>query len=61
ALAIFMVVFLRLRAQASWTRTLAIGGGSIALILVMAGVLNRDFPPGLLQAYVSLPWPFGMD
>jgi len=24
----------------------------------MAGVLNRDFPPGLLQAYFDLPWPF---
>ena len=23
----------------------------------MAGLLNRDFPPGLLQEYVDLPWP----
>jgi hypothetical protein len=24
----------------------------------MAWALNRDFPPGLLQAYSNLPWPF---
>jgi len=28
------------------------------LQVVMAGVLNRDFSPGLLQAYFDLPWPF---
>jgi len=23
----------------------------------MAAILNRDFPPGLLQDYIALPWP----
>jgi hypothetical protein len=23
----------------------------------MAGALNRDFPPGLLQGAVDMPWP----
>jgi len=23
---------------------------------LLAGVLNRDFPPGLLQSLVELPW-----
>ncbi len=27
-------------------------------ICTMAWALNRDFPPGLLQAYSNLPWPF---
>ena len=35
------------------------GLGGIALICFMAGSLHRDFPPGLLQAFVELPWPLG--
>jgi len=26
-------------------------------MLFMAGLLNRDFPAGILQAYFDLPWP----
>jgi putative tricarboxylic transport membrane protein len=28
-------------------------------LLFLAGILNRDFPPGLLQEFIELPWPFG--
>jgi len=31
----------------------------LALMCFMAGSLHRDFPPGLLQAFVELPWPLG--
>ncbi len=58
ALGIFFVVFLRLRARAGWTRTLILSVGGIAALLIIAGALNRDFPPGLLQDLVELPWPF---
>jgi len=27
--------------------------------VAMAGWLHRDFPPGLLQEVVRLPWPLG--
>ena len=30
----------------------------IAFMMGMAWLLNRDFPPGLLQSYFDLPWPF---
>jgi len=29
----------------------------MAFMCFMAWLLNRDFPPGLLQHYVDLPWP----
>ena len=58
ALGIFFVVFLRLRARAGWMRTLILTVGGIAALLIIAGALNRDFPPGLLQDLVELPWPF---
>lgn len=57
ALAGFLVTFLRVRAQASWPKTLILTAAGIALMCVMAGALNRDFPPGLLQDVVDLPWP----
>ncbi|MCA0962366.1 tripartite tricarboxylate transporter permease [Salipiger bermudensis] len=57
ALAGFLVVFLRVRAQAPWPKTLILTACGLALMCVMAGALNRDFPPGLLQDAVDLPWP----
>jgi len=29
----------------------------LAFMMVMAGALNRDFPAGLLQSTLTLPWP----
>jgi len=59
ALAVFFVTFLRIRAGRTWAKTLLLTAGGIALICIMAGSLNRDFPSGLLQALVELPWPLG--
>lgn len=53
----FLVTFLRVRAQTPWPKTLILTASGIALMCVMAGALNRDFPPGLLQDAVALPWP----
>lgn len=57
ALGVFLVAFLRIRAGLGWTRALVLSGLGIGFMLVMAAVLNRDFPPGLLQDYMRLPWP----
>ncbi|GFE65334.1 tripartite tricarboxylate transporter permease [Litoreibacter roseus] len=57
ALTIFLLTFLRLRAACSWGLTLLLSAFGLAFMLMMAGVLRRDFPPGLLQEYVDLPWP----
>ena len=53
----FLIAFLRVRAQAGWPKTAILTACGIALMCVMAGALNRDFPPGLLQEAVDLPWP----
>jgi TctA family transporter len=57
AAAVFMLGFLRLRAQVSWRRTVLLTALGIAFLCFIAGTLNRDFPPGLLQEYIDLPWP----
>ncbi|MEE4015509.1 tripartite tricarboxylate transporter permease [Roseibium sp. FZY0029] len=57
ALTAFLIAFLRVRAGASWPKVLLLTVCGVALMCAMAGALNRDFPPGLLQSAVDLPWP----
>ena len=59
ALSIFFVAFFRVRAGLGWARVLILSTAGIAFITAMAGTLHRDFPPGLLQEFVRLPWPLG--
>ncbi|MEM7303149.1 MAG: tripartite tricarboxylate transporter permease [Pseudomonadota bacterium] len=58
ALAVFLVSFLRKRAGLAWPHVVLYTGAGVAFMCGMAWTLNRDFPPGLLQAYFDLPWPF---
>lgn len=57
ALAAFFIAFLSIRARCSWQRTIALTIAGVSFIIGMAGLLNRDLPPGLLQQFVELPWP----
>ena len=57
ALAGFLLSFFRLRAGMSWPLTLAYSAAGILFMCFLAATLNRDFPPGLLQEFVRLPWP----
>ncbi|MEY3005228.1 MAG: hypothetical protein RLZZ491_2404 [Pseudomonadota bacterium] len=58
ALAAFFLGFFRLRAGLGWRMSLLFAAAGIGFILFFADLLNRDFPPGLLQSYFDLPWPF---
>jgi TctA family transporter len=58
ALAAFFVGFFRLRAGVSWLWTLIYAAIGLGFICFLASILGRDFPPGLLQEYFDLPWPF---
>jgi len=57
ALTVFFVTFLRMRAGLDWVRTAILSAAAVGLICFLAGTLNRDFPPGLLQEFFDLPWP----
>jgi len=57
ALGAFLLGFMRFRAGQSWLYAALYTACGIAFISAMAWTLNRDFPPGLLQSYVDLPWP----
>ena len=53
----FMLCFFRYRAQCSLVRTVVLTTSAIGFICFMAWILNREFPSGLLQSYIDLPWP----
>ena len=57
ALAVFLFAFIRVRAGRGWGFSAIYTAAAIFFILFMAGILNRDFPPGLLQEFADLPWP----
>ena len=57
ALAVFLMTFMRIRAGLSWTMALVYTVCGNGLMCFMAWMLNKDFPPGLLQDWLTLPWP----
>ena len=57
ALGVFLLSFFMFRASQSGIRTAVLAFAGIGFMCFMAWLLNRDFPPGLLQASYTLPWP----
>ncbi len=58
ALTIFLFAFMVIRARVGVILAACYTVAGLAFICAMAWLLNRDFPPGLLQEYFTLPWPF---
>lgn len=59
ALGIFLLSFFKIRAGETWRKSVMLTIIGVAFMCFMAWTLNRDFPPGLLQDFVDLPWPLG--
>jgi TctA family transporter len=57
ALTVFLLGFFRARAGLSWLASALYTAAGVGFIIFLAGVLGREFPPGLLQSYTNLPWP----
>jgi len=53
------VVFLRVRGATPWWLIGTLIAAALCLVLTISWFLNIRFPPGLLQGFVDLPWPFG--
>jgi TctA family transporter len=56
-LAMFFAAFLRLEARAPAWRNALLTASAIAVLVAMSYVFVLDFPGGLLQQKVSMPWP----
>ena len=57
ALFIFLSLFMLFRAHLKPLMASIYTACGVGLMCLMAWMLNRDFPPGLLQEYFELPWP----
>ena len=57
ALTIFFLLFFRRRAGLSWQVAALYSVLGVAAIIGFGATLGRDFPTGLLQEFVVLPWP----
>jgi len=57
ALAIFVVSFLRMRADLALPKALIYCAACVAFMMFLGHMLTLDFPAGLLQRWVELPWP----
>lgn len=55
---IFMV-FLRVKTDAPWVRIAAMTAGAVGIVTVLAWIMVLEFPAGLLQDVLALPWPIG--
>ena len=57
ALSVFLLCFFLIRARESILKSLIYSCSGLGFMVFMGWLLNRDFPPGLLQEFVNLPWP----
>ena len=57
AMIAFFLAFLRIRASASWAKTLLLTACAAIFILMLAYMLSLNFPSGMLQDMYRLPWP----
>ena len=54
---VFFVAFLRRAARCAWGTTLVLTAIASGLLVLAAHLLTLDFPSGLLQSALDLPWP----
>jgi putative tricarboxylic transport membrane protein len=58
AMILFFIAFLQIRARATVLQTAIMTVAAAAFILLIAKMLSLNFPSGVLQSYLDLPWPF---
>ncbi len=57
ALVLFITTYLMLRTSLGWIRSFIYTGLSVGFMVTLAHYLTLNFPAGLLQRMVELPWP----
>jgi putative tricarboxylic transport membrane protein len=55
---VYIVAFLRIKAGSKWIGAIAGALGAVAVLSAFGHFMVLDYPRGLLQSLVELPWPF---
>jgi hypothetical protein len=58
SIVVFYFAFMRVKAKAPWWGIALMAGGAVSVLSVISYVFLVDFPSGILQRFVPLPWPF---
>lgn len=58
SIVLFYFAFMRTKAKASWWGISLMAGATVAALATISYVFLVDFPSGILQEYVAIPWPF---
>jgi putative tricarboxylic transport membrane protein len=54
----FIATFLRVKAHVKWHKAALAASGTIVLFGFLSRMLGLDYPEGILQQLVAMPWPF---
>jgi hypothetical protein len=54
---LYLCAFLRIKARVRWIPAVLGASGAIAVLSLLSHLLVFDYPAGLLQQLVELPWP----
>ena len=55
---LYITVFLRVKAQVRWPKAVLAASGAVVVLSVLSRILVLDYPEGILQLVVAMPWPF---
>lgn len=59
AIGLFIAIFLKVRTELSNLKIAILTGSGLAVLAFVGHVLRLDYPEGLLQRLIDLPWPLG--
>jgi putative tricarboxylic transport membrane protein len=55
---VYVTTFLRLKAQVAWHWAAIAASGAVVVLSALSHALVLDYPSGILQSFLELPWPF---
>jgi hypothetical protein len=55
---VYISIFLRVKAQVVWFKAALGAAGAVVVLSVLSELLVLDYPKGLLQSLIAMPWPF---
>ena len=55
---VYISVFLRVKARVAWPKAALAASGAVLALSLLSRVLVLDYPEGILQVLVDMPWPF---
>jgi putative tricarboxylic transport membrane protein len=59
SITIFIILFYRFVTRTNWLLAMVAGAAGLGFVALVAELMVIDWPSGLMQNWLDLPWPFG--